>query len=397
VSPTLGITSSASALKASETATITFTFSEDPGTTFSWDGTTGDVVVSNGALSAISGSGLTRTATFTPSPDLDSGTASITVASGSYTDAAGNAGGAGTAPSISIDTVSPMPKSFALSLTQIANDSVAIPEKDLIENAVHNVSGNSVSISYVWGRQSNESSASFITARSSSYNVLTTDLDVEPNWTGLTPISSVGSSHVVRNGNKTTLISPEQPLEISTELAGTDLTVIYRANTSQLPVGDTSVALVSGTAGENALSKPDGYRAHHGFDHDASITGGANGNVFIGGVADEMLTVDARFAKVLFNNSLGVDSLKEFDEPTVFVQLLNSLMTQPSLTASPNFPFFESNATEAASKQNLSVISNANAGFLICNADGAGTTAVAVKSAAFPETISLTPLYFVVL
>jgi hypothetical protein len=91
LAPTLAITSSSAALIAGQSATITFSFSEDPGSSFSWDGTTGDVVVAGGTLSAISGSGFTRTATFTA---VISGTASISVAAGSYTDAVGNAGGA---------------------------------------------------------------------------------------------------------------------------------------------------------------------------------------------------------------------------------------------------------------------------------------------------------------
>jgi hypothetical protein len=105
--PTLAITSSAAALKSGETATITFTFSEDPGATFTWDGSSGDVSVSGGTLSAISGSGLIRTATFTPTAGTNNGTASITVASGSYVDLAGNAGGAGTTPSLTFDTLAP--------------------------------------------------------------------------------------------------------------------------------------------------------------------------------------------------------------------------------------------------------------------------------------------------
>jgi len=107
VAPTLAITSNVSAVKIGETATVTFTFSEDPGATFSWDGSSGDVVVTGGTLGAISGTGLTRTATFTPTAGLASGNASITVASGAYTDTAGNTGGAGTTPSISIDTLAP--------------------------------------------------------------------------------------------------------------------------------------------------------------------------------------------------------------------------------------------------------------------------------------------------
>ncbi|MEO5362666.1 MAG: Ig-like domain-containing protein, partial [Magnetococcus sp. DMHC-8] len=107
LAPTLAITSNVAAVKAGETATITFTFSEDPGGSFLWNGTTGDVVVTGGTLGSISGTGLTRTAIFTPTVGTASGSASITVASGVYTDAAGNAGGSGATPSISIDTLAP--------------------------------------------------------------------------------------------------------------------------------------------------------------------------------------------------------------------------------------------------------------------------------------------------
>jgi hypothetical protein len=78
--PSLAISSTASTLKSGETATITFTFSEDPGSSFAWDGTSGDVTVSGGSLSSISGSGLTRTAIFSPNANTNSGTASISVA-----------------------------------------------------------------------------------------------------------------------------------------------------------------------------------------------------------------------------------------------------------------------------------------------------------------------------
>ncbi len=105
--PALAITSDRAALKSGETATITFTFSEDPGTSFAWDGNSGDVVVTGGTLGAISGAGLVRTATFTPATGTNGGTAVVTVAGGAYTDAAGNAGGAGAAPSLVFDTLAP--------------------------------------------------------------------------------------------------------------------------------------------------------------------------------------------------------------------------------------------------------------------------------------------------
>jgi hypothetical protein len=105
--PTVSISSNLATLKAGDTATITFTFSEDPGSTFSWDGSAGDVTVSGGTLSAISGSGLTRTATFTPAANTNAGTASIGIGAGSYQDTAGNNGLAGSSPSITFDTLAP--------------------------------------------------------------------------------------------------------------------------------------------------------------------------------------------------------------------------------------------------------------------------------------------------
>ncbi len=117
--PTLSITSDVPSLTVGEVATITFTFSEDPGASFTWDGSAGDIVVTGGTLGAISGSGLTRTATFTPDAATDGGAASITVASSTYTDAAGNSGSAGVTPSLTFDTQAPT--AGTLSLTSLTD------------------------------------------------------------------------------------------------------------------------------------------------------------------------------------------------------------------------------------------------------------------------------------
>jgi hypothetical protein len=103
VAPTLSITSDVALLRKGEKALITFTFSEDPGSSFG----SADVVVLGGTLGAISGAGLTRKASFTPTPGLASAQASITVAAGLYADAAGNAGAAGSTPKLLIATVAP--------------------------------------------------------------------------------------------------------------------------------------------------------------------------------------------------------------------------------------------------------------------------------------------------
>ncbi|MCX8521591.1 MAG: Ig-like domain-containing protein, partial [Rhodoferax sp.] len=118
--PTLAITSNKSVVKANETASITFSFSEDPGSSF--DAT--DIRVTGGLLGTLSGSGSTRSAVFMPTANTDSSPASITVAAGSYTDAAGNNGGAGSTPTLTVDTSAPRFTSSA-SAPDIAENSAA--------------------------------------------------------------------------------------------------------------------------------------------------------------------------------------------------------------------------------------------------------------------------------
>ena len=113
--PSLSITSNVGQLKSGETATLTFTFSEDPGNTFTWNGTAGDISLSGGTLGAISGTGTTRTAVFTPGVGVNAGTASIAVNSGTYQDAAGNNGSAGGTPSLTFDTLAPSISTLAFS------------------------------------------------------------------------------------------------------------------------------------------------------------------------------------------------------------------------------------------------------------------------------------------
>ncbi|HEX4918590.1 MAG TPA: Ig-like domain-containing protein, partial [Limnobacter sp.] len=99
------IASNASTLAAGQSATITFTLSEA-----SSDFTLSDIQVQGGSLSNFTGSGASYSATFTPTPQF-AGTASIHVASNSFTDAVGNSNedGAETDNSVSllVDTVRP--------------------------------------------------------------------------------------------------------------------------------------------------------------------------------------------------------------------------------------------------------------------------------------------------
>ncbi len=103
VAPMVAITSSVPAVKIGQTATISFTFSEDPGASF----TAADITTTGGTLGAITGAGLTRSATFTPAANT-AANASITIAAASYTDAAGNAGSAGVTPALAVETTRPI-------------------------------------------------------------------------------------------------------------------------------------------------------------------------------------------------------------------------------------------------------------------------------------------------
>ena len=112
--PTLAITSNVSQLKAGETATITFTFSEDVQAF-----TAADVVTSGGTLGTLSGSGASYTATFTPTGN-STGAASITVKPGVYTDLAGNSGAGGNSPALTFDTLRPsLAQAIAISDTAL--------------------------------------------------------------------------------------------------------------------------------------------------------------------------------------------------------------------------------------------------------------------------------------
>ncbi|MER9764237.1 Ig-like domain-containing protein, partial [Mesorhizobium sp. M0138] len=101
VAPTVVIGTDDSALKIGDVAHLTFTLSE-ASTSFGSD----DVAVAGGTLSNFAGSGTSYTADFTPTPGSTT-TATVNVAGGGFTDAAGNNNTAATQLSMTVDTVAP--------------------------------------------------------------------------------------------------------------------------------------------------------------------------------------------------------------------------------------------------------------------------------------------------
>ena len=104
VSPTVAITSSSSTLNKGATSTVSFNFSEAPSSF-----TASDITVTGGTLGPLTGSGTSYTAIFTPTPNVGTGSASIGIASGSFTDTAGNpiTASSSLATPITFDTLCP--------------------------------------------------------------------------------------------------------------------------------------------------------------------------------------------------------------------------------------------------------------------------------------------------
>ena len=110
------IAMSDTALKIGETATVTVTFSEKV-TGFDKS----DVTVENGSIGDFSTTdgGLTWTATFTPTANIEDASNVVTVANNSYTDLAGNAGSGATSGNYAIDAKAPTVSSIAMSDTAL--------------------------------------------------------------------------------------------------------------------------------------------------------------------------------------------------------------------------------------------------------------------------------------
>ena len=122
--PTIAITSSATSLSASQTANITFTLSES-----SSNFVIGDITSTGGTLSNFTGSGTTYTALFTPTANSTT-SGVVRVASGAFTDAAGNVNADGldanNTITLSVDTVAPTIALSANKTALVSGDSATL-------------------------------------------------------------------------------------------------------------------------------------------------------------------------------------------------------------------------------------------------------------------------------
>lgn len=154
--PTAAITLSDTVLNSGEIATVTITFSE---AVVGFNNA--DVTVQNGTLGTLhtTDSGVTWTATFTPTANLPlSSTNVITLASGSYTDMAGNAGTAATSAPYTVNTmIAPPPPPTVV----ITDD----------ENAVGNIAGGIITYTFTFTENVTGFTADDITVTNGSKGV----------------------------------------------------------------------------------------------------------------------------------------------------------------------------------------------------------------------------------
>lgn len=272
--PILTISSDLAALKIGDTATITFAFSEDPGASFTWNGAAGDVVVSGGALSAISGSGLTRTATFTPTDSVNNGAASITVTASSYADATGNLGG-GATRNLTFDTAAP---------------TVAITSSKTVLRA-----GETTTVTIAFSEAVSGFGFEDLTVQNGVLPIVTSS-DGGMTWTGtLTPTANLVDTTNVITFDMTGVRDLAGQAGV-----GTTSSANYAIYTAPVPEPEPEPGVVTvvtpggnrvtGDAQDNVIMPSGGADTVSGGGGDDAVQGGERGDVLQGNVGDDSIS-----------------------------------------------------------------------------------------------------------
>jgi len=132
------------------------------------------------------------------------------------------------------------------------------------------------------------------------------------------------------------------------------------------------VSVALGTAGKNEFDAASGYGVYYGFGGVDTLTGGDNGNTFIGGSGNDILTLGSGVDKVLFDNLSGTDTVNGFTPSSDLVQLARSVMTALGAAGALSSNEFASNSTGVASTTAVRVVYNQATGALFYDADGSG-------------------------
>jgi hypothetical protein len=359
--PTVSITSDAAALKAGETATVTFTFSEDPGATFTWSGTAGDVVVSGGTLSAISGTGLTRTATFTPAAATDASSASITVAGASYQDLAGNGGGAGTSPTLTIDTLANAPTIQGLNA---GSDSGTLGD-GITNVGTPTVTGHS------------EAGAAVRLYDTDGTTLLgSVTADGGGNW-------SVTSNTLASGAHTLTAKQTDVAGNVSVASSGYAY-LLDTVGPTSIALSSTTVSLGNATNGSTVatLSATDATAVGYGLAVGDGVNNADNGKFTISGtqlVAAQTLTAGTYHIYTKATDAAGNDSFQAFsvdvvDAPSVSSILRVSSATVPTSSTSINYTVTFSQSVTGVDASDFALTATGSASGTLASVTGSGTT-----------------------
>ena len=243
--PTIAITSNLNSLRIGETALISFSISESV-----TDFVVSDIAVTGGTLSYFTGSGTAYVGILTPALNF-TGTASIKVASGKFTDSAGNANEDGAETnnnlSLSIDTQAPVVTTF------------------LPENLAKKVSVVS-DIVLTLSEKIQKGSGSVVLKTSTGLTLATYDVASSKNLT-------VSGTTVTINPTDNLAFDTSYKVEISSgafkDLFGNNLAAVsnysFTTNSNKLPTGNVTIsgALKQGQTlqASNTLADADGLGA----------------------------------------------------------------------------------------------------------------------------------------
>ncbi|MEI8595204.1 Ig-like domain-containing protein [Photobacterium sp. Hal280] len=326
--PTVSIGSDKTALKAGETATITFTLSES-----SSNFAIGDVAVTGGTLSNFTGSGTTYSATFTPTANSTAG-ATINIAANRFTDAAGNGNTVATPTTMTVDTVLPS-VTISSDKTALKSGETATISFTLSESssnfAIGDVAVTGGTLSNFTGSGTNYS-ATFTPDANSTTGVT---IDVAAN--GFT--DAAGNGNTVATPETITVDTVLPTVTISSDKSAlkqgetATLTFTLSESSSNFAIGD--VAVTGGTL-SNFTGSGTNYSAT--FTPDANSTTGVTIDVAANGFTDAAGNGNTAATQL----SITVDTI----QPTVNISSDKTALKQGE-TATISFTLSESSSNFA--------------------------------------------------
>ena len=338
----------ASLSDADNNSNVTFIFSE---ATADFDAT--DVTATNGTVSGFSGSGTGYSATFT-ADDNFSGTGTVNVTAGSYTNSAANPGvggnpGSGGNDTVAVDTVNPTvtvdivdtslndadnSSNVTFSFSE-ATDDFSVADLSVVGGTISGFTGSGTSYSVTFTAADNSNSAGSVTVNANSY----TDAAGNSGSTG-------GDTVTVDTANPTVTVNI-----VDTSLNDADnssnVTFLFSESTPDFTVSDLTVAggTISGFSGSGSS-----YSATFTAADNSTATGSVTVNA-------SSYSDTAGNAGATGNDTVTVNTTNS----TVTVNIVDASLNNGDNTSNVTFTFSEDTSDFTAA--DLTVVSGAISGF----------------------------------